>query len=107
MPSSVINDVLTAMASTVNSVLGDTCKYTRSDGEVVAEVTQVSFDKNNKVTNDFGVLVGYNVLASVLISDVPEFKNGDLIIESDGTTWRVDMLSKETTAKWYFQVVRV
>ncbi len=105
MPSSFLKGVLSDMARTVNSAVGDQTTYTTVNGESIS--TPVVFDMNNKVTNDFGVLQGYNVVASVLKADVPRYRPGDTITDSDGRKWRVDALTKETTAKWYFEVAGV
>ena len=98
--------MLGEMAQTVNETLGDRCTYVPFSGLPTVK-TDVTFDKNNDVKNDFGVLIGFNVVASVLKSDVPEFENGDLIEDPEGVVWRVDAMTVETAAKWYFEVVKV
>lgn len=95
--------MLEEMAALTNETLGEQCTYTFRDGGSVS--THITIDRNNKVTNDFGVLVGYQVSASLLKRDVPEFETGDTFVDPDGTTWRVEALERETTAKWYVVIV--
>ena len=91
----------------VNSVLGALCLYRRSNGSVVCKTANIIVNKNVPVNNDYGVLAGYRVEASILKAEVPKIIIGDQFTDDENDTWRVTLMMKETTSKWYVDVVRM
>lgn len=89
----------------INRTLGASCTYEHRNGDITPDIN-VIIDKNKKVTDDFGSLIAYRVEASFLKEDIPEPRNQDLIHDSEGLQWELTERTEETSAKWYYTVVR-
>lgn len=100
---SYIAELLKDASSTVNAVLGDLCVYTNRDGDE-REIRAV-IDRNIQVFNDYGVLAGYRVEAAICKDEVEELLIGDKLSDEQGRSYRIDGITKETTAKFYVSLV--
>ncbi len=89
----------------VNTTLGVSCVYKRFGGDRLKGV-DVIIDKNQEIKNDYNVIAGYRVEASILKSQIPTVRVGDEFT-GDDETWKVTGLTKETTSKWYVDIVKV
>ena len=103
---SLISESLQGMSSIVNSVLGESCTYTQEDGTIIPNV-DVTINRNKIVKGEFGVLAGYRVEASILISQVPEIRNEELITTEKGEMFRVSEVEQKTSSKYYVSVYEV
>jgi hypothetical protein len=90
----------------VNAVLGACCVYKRFGGDTVKNI-HIVIDKNQAIKNEFGVLAGYRVEASILKAEIAKIKTGDVFIDETPETWRVNQLMRETEGKWYVDVVKI
>lgn len=94
-------------AGAVNAALGSLCFYEHQNGEVTKE-TFITVERNKAVKDDFGMLAGYRCEASILKSDICEINNEEVFVEIDtGNRWKVSQLVKETSAKWYVDIVEL
>lgn len=100
------NETIKRAANIVHSVLGASLTYHKFGGDTIPNIS-IILDKNKSFNNDFGVIAGYRVEASFLKSDIEKVTIQDEFVELDGGTWRITQVIKETTAKWYVDVVRV
>lgn len=86
----------------VNSTLGDVCTYTRLGELLPAFTGDVIINKNVPVHDEFKILIGYGVKASILKEDLPNTPSaGDTIVTEDGETFIVNIVLQETSSKWY------
>lgn len=100
MPS-LIADVLRDTAEISNEILGESCVY---DGYQTP--INIIIDKNMKVFNEMGVLAGFRSEANILLSDLTP-KVHDTFTDSSGQKWRINMITKQTTAKTYVDIHEV
>ena len=89
----------------VNTTLGVSCVYKRFGGDRLKGI-DIIIDKNQIIKNDFGVIAGYRVEASILKSQISTVMVGDEFI-ADDETWRITGLSKEAQTKWYVDIVKI
>jgi len=90
----------------VNSILGAPCVYKRFNGDTVKNI-HIVVDKNQPIQNEYGVLAGYRVQASILKTEIPKVITGDEFTDDCNETWRINQLVKDTQAKWYVDVVKI
>lgn len=103
---SEFSELMCAASETVNSVLGAVCIYRRLNGDS-RKNTHIVIDKNQVIKNDFGVIAGYRVEASILKSEISSIRMGDTFIDDESNTWKINQLMRETSAKWYVDVMQV
>lgn len=89
----------------INSTLGVSCTYESADGDIV--VTEIVVAQNKEVRDDFNTLIGYRCEAALLKEDIPDPKINERFIDEDNVTWQVNLITKETSSKWYVDVVMV
>lgn len=104
--SDLFNQAMQAASEDVNTVLGAACVYHRINGDSVKNV-HIVIDKNQPVQTDYGVIAGYRVEASILKSEIPLIKVHDSFTDENDVTWRVNALVKETSSKWYVDVIQL
>lgn len=95
-------------AKNINRVLGDSFTYTRvSSGDETPNM-MITINRNKKVNDEFGNLIGYRVEASILKADLTERPTPrDTFINADGSKWRVGEVTIENASKWYIDVQEV
>lgn len=93
-------------AEAVNAALGSLCYYINQDGDVIE--TYITVDRNKPVKDDFGMIAGYRCEASILKSDVCEINHEESFTDTEsGARWKVTQIIKETTSKWYVDIVEL
>ena len=105
---SLLSEALATSSGVVNDLLGDVCVYTRkSDGSTTDDV-MVIITRGKIVTDEFKNVIGYRDEANFTKSQIP-FKpqQYDIITEANGNEWRVGEITKETSSKWYVDVLGV
>ena len=95
------------MANITNDVIGVSSDYYRK-GSVSPFATNIKIiiDNSKEVKGDFGVIVGYQPEAIILVSDVEKVKVHDYFIQ-DGSKYRVNFITRQTTGKYYLDVVKI
>lgn len=99
-----IKSLLHSSSKIVNSVLGEECDYEYSDGSFNLGI-MITINHNKEVREDFGILAGYNIEATILKSDVEEVSIDEKITDESGTTYIIVQVVKSTKSKWYVTVV--
>jgi len=102
----MFNDVIKRASNTVQSVLGASLLYRKHGGDTVNGI-RIILDKNKAFKDDYGVISGYSVEASFLKSEIETVNVQDEFVELNGDTWRITGVVRETTAKWYVDVVKI
>ena len=103
----MIKSLLMDMANITNDVIGVSSDYYRKGSNVpFATDVKIIVDNSKEVKGDFGVIVGYQPEAIILKSDVEKVKTHDQFVQ-DGDTYRINFISKETTGKYYVDVVKI
>lgn len=91
-------------ARIVNNTLGVICVYTINlSGDIIEDV-DIIIDRNKEVTDDFGMIAGYRVEASILKSQINRVRNEDSFVDPSGRIWTINQIVKDTTAKWYVDI---
>ncbi|AHK11745.1 hypothetical protein S144_31 [Shewanella sp. phage 1/44] len=95
-------------AKSINSILGDSFTYWRKVDEVTTPNIMVTINRNKKVNDAFGNLIGYRNEASILKSDLTDTPAPyDIITDAAGTKWRIGEVTIENVSKWYVDVQEV
>ena len=103
----MIKSLLMDMANLTNDVIGVSSDYYRKgETEPFATDIKIIIDNSKEVKGDFGVIVGYQPEAIILVSDVEKIKVHDYFIQ-DGEKYRVNFVTKQTTGKHYVDVVKI
>lgn len=103
----MIKSLLKDIARISNDVIGISSDYFRKgEAEPFATNIKIIIDNSKEVKGDFGVIVGYQPEAIILMSDVEKVKVHDTFVQ-DGSTYRINFVTKETTGKIYVDVVKV
>lgn len=102
----MIKSLLMDLADISNGIMGVSSDYFRKgETEPFATDIKIIVDNSKEVKGDFGVIVGYQPEAIILKSDVERVKAHDTFTQ-DGATYRVNFITKETTGKFYVDVVK-
>lgn len=103
----MIKSLLMDMANISNDVIGVSSDYFRKgEADPFATDIKIIVDNSKEVKGDFGVIVGYQTEAIILISDVEKIKTHDTFTQ-DGSTYRINLVTKVTTGKHYVDVVKI
>lgn len=103
---SLMRDLMTDASNVVNTTLGVLCYYEQVTGDILD--AHIVIDKNKPVKDDFNLIIGYRVEASILKSEVPTIKNNEYFTDSEtGQRYRVSQVTKESLAKWYVDIIEV
>ena len=104
---SLFSETMQDASRVVNEALGVPCLYRNPDGKVLCKTASITINKNIVMNDSYGMLAGYRVEASILKSDVTSTSVGDNFTDDDGDEWRVNLMTKETTSKWYVDISRI
>lgn len=95
------------VAKDVNRILGDSFTYSRfADGAETIGI-QITVNRNKKVNDQFGNLIGYRNEASILKSDIPDRPKPRDTFFNDDVKWRVGEVTIENSSKWYVDIQEV
>lgn len=95
-------------AKSINDILGDSFNYWRKATDAVTPNLMITINRNKKVNDAFGNLLGYRNEASILKSDLSESPDPyDTITSLDGTVWRIGEITIENQSKWYVDVQEI
>lgn len=100
-----IKSHLARCAKITNTLLGDLGTLHRHGGETVTGVS-VIIDQSAEVQAEFGVVAGYDIEIILLKSEVGSVGRLDSV-ELDGETYRINIITRETSAKFYCSVVKL
>lgn len=100
-----IKNLLARTAKITNNVLGELGTYTRKDGETIENVN-VILDESAEIQTDFGAIGGYDT-ELILLKDEISFINRLDVVEVEGERYRINLVKKETTTKFYCSVVKL
>lgn len=101
-----IKHLIKTASSIVNTVLGEVYNYEHHTGDFTNDVN-VIIDRNKAVMDDHNLIIGYRVEASLLKSEIPKIHNQEYILDADGTRWEITQVTKETSAKWYVDIIEI
>lgn len=103
----MIKSLLMDIANITNDVVGvDSDYYRKGESEPYKVDIKIIIDNSKEVKGDFGVIVGYQPEAIILKSDIEEINIHDFFVQEDAT-YRINFISRETTGKYYIDVVEV
>lgn len=102
---SLISDITKDASRAANTVLGELCVYTNYRGEDFSAT--IVINRNKEVQNEFGILAGFRFEAAILIEEVPELRIHDTFIDESGQKWRINLVPKKTTSKYYADIIGV
>lgn len=95
------------VARDVNNILGDSFTYSRfADGAESFDL-KITVNRNKKVNDQFGNIIGYRNEASILKSDLPTRPQPRDTFFNDGIKWRVGEVTIENVSKWYVDIQEV
>ncbi|AUR84394.1 hypothetical protein NVP1055O_18 [Vibrio phage 1.055.O._10N.286.55.E9] len=95
-------------AKNINRVLGDSFTYTRYSDDSETPDIMITINRNKKVNDNFGNLIGYRNEASILKADLTDRPDPrDTFVNADGQRWRVGEVTIENISKWYVDVQEV
>ncbi|MBQ4838838.1 MULTISPECIES: hypothetical protein [Pseudoalteromonas] len=97
-------DIFGLMGELVSEALGHTCVYVTTSGETIENVS-ITINTGKPVIDEYNIVRGCIVEAGILITDVPEPKEGDSFTDDLGRSWKVDGLVNVVTGKTYVHVV--
>lgn len=100
-----IKKLTARLHTTVNKRLGDTFTYKPVGGEDIPGCN-ITIDRNKAVTNDYGVLAGFQIEASILTAEVPRVYQDDTFTDGE-KTYRIGIILREFDNKTYVEVVEV
>ena len=95
------------VAKDVNSILGDSFTYERYENGALTPDIKITVNRNKKVNDNFGNLIGYRNEGSILKSDLPDRPRPRDTFFNDGVKWRVGEVTIENSSKWYVDIQEV
>jgi len=99
-------NLMSTAAKSVSDLLGSLCYYITEEGEIIEATIIVK--RNQIVRDDFGMIAGYQCTASILKSELCEVNNQETFTDTEtGIEWRVIMITKQTSAKFYVDIIEV
>ena len=95
------------VAKDVNKILGDSVTYSRFKDGFETPNINITVNRNKKVNDQFGNLIGYRNEASILKSDLPDRPQPRDTFTDGNVTWRVGEVTIENVSKWYVDIAEV
>lgn len=98
---------MTDASRVVNATLGDIHSYTNHQTGTITPELNIKVTKTKMVRDEFGLLVGVRMEASILKSEYPDRPRGyDEIHAGDGSIYIVGDVIRETSSKWTVVVMQ-
>ncbi|AUS02259.1 hypothetical protein NVP2096O_24 [Vibrio phage 2.096.O._10N.286.48.B5] len=105
--ASLAKAIFDRAAKDVNRILGDSFTYINYADSSEIERVMITVNRNKKVVDTFGNLIGYRVEASILKSEVPNRPQPRDTFTDGSVTWRVGEVTIENLSKWYIDVQEI
>ena len=87
-------------ARAINNRLGSLCSYHHENGDITQD-TKIVINRNKPVKDEFGIIAGYRIEASILREDIDEVIIGESFTDTDeGDDWQIGQVLKKTSSKW-------
>lgn len=100
-----IKDLLAKAAEISNQVIGEVGTYTRKDGAIINDV-HIILDESAEIQTEFGAIGGYDIEAILLKSEIAFVDRLDKF-NFEGKNYRINLIKRESTAKYYCSVVKL
>lgn len=89
----------------VNRVLGDTFIYHRHADNTEVPNLKITINRNKKIFNDIGTLVGFSIEGSIIRTDLGDIEPRQRdYFYNDNERWQVAGLTQLNVAKWYVEI---